>query len=254
MSARRWWSQRFVSALESGTEDGRLARGRAYAASGAVLEVKVRPGEVVASVRGSRSRPYRVSLIGRVLDDAQWEVVVAALAGQPLFRARLLSGELPAEVEQVFDVLGLDLFPRGLHDLVLTCSCQDWGHPCKHTAAALYVMAERLDGDPFLLTAWLGRDRAALLSQMRLRARAGAEPVSAGTEPSPPATVAAAPLPDDPREFWSAPPLPRPHRVTVAPPFAPKGVEEVAAAVAPLLRALTAQGPGEQVSGVDEAG
>ncbi|TDQ46359.1 SWIM zinc finger family protein [Actinorugispora endophytica] len=245
MSGHRWWSARFVAALEEDTESGRLRRGRALADGGAVARLRVGPGEVLARVQGSRQAPYRVSLIFPVLDDGQWDTAVAALSGQPLFRARLLSGELPPEVERVFDVLGLPLFPRGLDDLVLTCSCPDWGDPCKHAAAALYTLADRLDEDPFLLTAWLGRNRTELLSAMRLRSRSSAAP-HAFADAAPPVHVAARPLPETAEAFWHAPALPRrPRPGPVQPPPFPSDSDGngLAAALAPLYARLTAPAP-----------
>lgn len=239
MSGRRWWSHRFVTALEKDAESGRLQRGRALADSGAVTELKINPGEVLARVRGSRPRPYRVSLITPVLDEEQWDTVVAALSSQPLFRARMLSGELPTEVVLVFELLGLPLFPRGLDDLVLTCSCPDWGHPCKHAAATLYTLSGRLDEDPFLLTAWLGRGRTELLSSMRLRSSPPTV-THAFADAAPPVHIAARPLPETAEEFWNAPALPRrlaarPSRAASEPVSDP---DDLAAALAPLYARL----------------
>jgi uncharacterized Zn finger protein len=47
------------------------------------------------------------------------------------------------------------------------CSCPDWGDPCKHAAAALYVLAEAFDDDPFLILAWNGRTKEQLLTALR---------------------------------------------------------------------------------------
>jgi len=55
-----WWSQRFIEILESFDMGARLTRGRRYARAGQVLDLEVRPGEVTASVQGSRPEPYRV--------------------------------------------------------------------------------------------------------------------------------------------------------------------------------------------------
>ncbi|MFC4563010.1 SWIM zinc finger family protein [Nocardiopsis mangrovi] len=252
---RTWWSRRFIEALESGTESGRLERGRGYARQGAVRALTVRAGEVTAQVQGSRARPYRVSLIVPVLDDDQWATVTAALAGQPLFRAHLLAGELPPEVERVFDVLGLRLFPAGLGDTVLTCSCPDWGHPCKHVAAALYVLAGSLDDDPFLLLAWLGRERGAFLSELRRRSRSAPQDPAAGggdafPDLPPPADAAPAPLPDSPEGFWSSPTPPRAVPVTRAEPVVPavdppEGSAGLVGDLAPLYERRARGGPAD---------
>lgn len=224
-----WWSRRFMGALESGTDPGRLARGQAYAARGAVEGLKVAPGEVRAQVQGGRARPYRVSVIRMVLEDGDWERVLGALAGQPLFRARLLGGELPAEVDRVFDVLGLALFPSGLDELVLTCSCPDWGRVCKHAAATLLALSDAVAEDPFLLTAWLGLPRGEFLAGLRRHARQapggavgedGADGGSAGLEgpwgrdpfaDAPrPRPEPLPPLPEEPDRFWAQTPVPEP--------------------------------------------
>ncbi|PRX96282.1 SWIM zinc finger family protein [Allonocardiopsis opalescens] len=170
-----WWSRRLIELLEFGVDRGRLARGRDYAREGAVVELRVGGGELLARVQGGRSRPYQVSAIFRELAAADWERVAAALGSQPVFRAALAAGELPPEVEQVFRVLGLPLLPAGLADLVLTCSCPDWQAPCKHAAAVLYLFADALADDPFVLLEWLGRDRSWLLAELRRQARAAAE-------------------------------------------------------------------------------
>ena len=108
------------------------------------------------------------------LTTAQWRSVGGALAAQALFRARLLAGEMPHEIEEVFAACGTPLFPRSAHDLEMSCSCPDWGVPCKHLAAVCYVLAEKFDDDPFAMLAWRGRGREELLGALRRR------PVSAG--------------------------------------------------------------------------
>jgi uncharacterized Zn finger protein len=46
-------------------------------------------------------------------------------------------------------------------------------NPCKHIAAAYYILAERFDQDPFQIFAWRGREQTELLEHLRAR-RAGA--------------------------------------------------------------------------------
>ena len=124
-------------------------------------------GVVRARVQGSRPVPYQVRIGVLPLTSAQWRRVIEALRGQALFRAKLLAGEMPHEIEQVFADCGTPLFPRSARDLDLFCSCPDWGVPCKHLAAVCYVLAERFDDDPFGMLAWRGRDRADLLAALR---------------------------------------------------------------------------------------
>jgi uncharacterized Zn finger protein len=163
----RWWSQRFIHVLESWGMQGRLARGRSYARAGQVLEFELSHGKVTAQVQGSRERPYQVRIGVLPLTTAQWRRVEKRLAGQALFRAKLLAGEMPKEIEDVFAECGTPLFPRSASDLDMRCSCPDWEVPCKHLAAVCYVLAEAFDHDPFGMLAWRGRGRDALLAALR---------------------------------------------------------------------------------------
>jgi uncharacterized Zn finger protein len=162
-----WWSRRFIEVLESLELGGRLARGRSYARAGQVLSLEVTAGSVVASVQGSRPKPYQVRIDIRQIWATHWERVENALAEAAIFSAKLLAGEMPEDLEDVFDDLGLSLFPRDAGELTMECSCPDWSVPCKHVAATLYLLAEAFDRDPFLVLTWRGRDKATLLANLR---------------------------------------------------------------------------------------
>jgi hypothetical protein len=163
----QWWSRRFIAVLESYGMSGRLQRGRTYARRGQVLEFSLGTGKVTARVQGSRPQPYKVSITVLPLTSAQWREVESRLASQALFRARLLAGEMPAEIEEIFASCGTPLFPRSAADLDMRCSCPDWGVPCKHLAAVCYVLAEAFDADPFAMLAWRGKGRDDLLTALR---------------------------------------------------------------------------------------
>ncbi len=170
-----WWSRRFVAVLESLSMGGRLTRGRTYARKGQVLELGVRPGVVTSTVQGSRPQPYQVSIGFAVLRDEAWQAVESALASQALYRAQLLAGELPGELEQLFADAGAPLFPTSQRELSMRCTCPDVAVPCKHIAATFYLLAERFDDDPFQLLLWRGRSRADLLADLQADLAAGAE-------------------------------------------------------------------------------
>jgi uncharacterized Zn finger protein len=163
----QWWSRRFIDVLESYGMSGRLARGRAYARAGQVLDFDLSQGKVTARVQGSRPRPYQVRIGVLPLTAAQWRRVLERLAERALFRAKLLAGEMPHEIEEVFADCGTPLFPRLASDLDMRCSCPDWEVPCKHLAAVCYVLAEEFDRDPFAMLAWRGKGRDELLRALR---------------------------------------------------------------------------------------
>ena len=163
-----WWSRRFIGVLESFNMGTRLTRGRSYARSGQVLNLEVAAGLVSASVQGSRVKPYKVSIGLRALSERDWRRAEEALTEQALFLATLLAGEMPHDIEEVFETCKLSLFPAARGDLVSQCSCPDYANPCKHIAATYYILAEAFDEDPFLILAWRGRTKEHLLANLRL--------------------------------------------------------------------------------------
>ncbi|MGH3231242.1 MAG: hypothetical protein ACRDOA_22135, partial [Streptosporangiaceae bacterium] len=108
----QWWSRRFIGVLEDSGLSSRLARGRSYARAGQVLDFSLSQGKVTAQVQGSRVKPYDVRIVVLPLTKAQWRRVTERLASQALFRAKLLAGEMPHEIEDVFAECGTPLFPR----------------------------------------------------------------------------------------------------------------------------------------------
>jgi uncharacterized Zn finger protein len=207
----QWWSKRFLAVLESYGMSSRLQRGRSYARKGQVLEFTLATGTVTARVQGSRRTPYRVSLAVKPLTAAQWQSVESLLASQALFRARLLAGEMPAEIESVFGSCGTPLFPSSARDLAMDCNCPDWEVPCKHLAAVCYVLAEAFDADPFAMLAWRGKGREELLTALRgagkgaIAAAEEAAAVSSGTSPARAllSDVTGVPLAESLADFWS---------------------------------------------------
>lgn len=164
--ANTWWSQRLVTLLDSYGLGARMQRGRRYARQGQLVSFDVQPGLVVAQVQGSRRTPYVTNVTFTPLTEPQWTAVQQEIESTLQFAARLLAGEVPAELEAVFDRAGVPLLPRRWSELRASCSCPDHAVPCKHIAAVLYVLADRLDDDPWLLLRWRGRERSELLAHL----------------------------------------------------------------------------------------
>lgn len=173
--AEMWWSGRFVQVLESYGLGPRLQRGRRYARAGQVLSLDVWPGWISTEVQGTRAQPYRVTVGFKRPNDAQWDQIEASLRSRVGPYAQLLAGEMPRELEDLFEAASVPLFPRRWKDLRPDCSCPDSGNPCKHIAASLYVFADHLDADPWLLLRWRGRTKDELLGHLRTAAAPGAE-------------------------------------------------------------------------------
>ena len=188
-----WWSQRFITVLEAFGIGSRLQRGKRYARTGQVLAMEVAPGQVKASVQGSRSKPYRIFIETEVLTAPEWDAIESVMASSAVFAARLLAGEMPEEIEDAFADSSTSLFPASAHELDSACSCPDSENPCKHIAAVYYLLAEAFDADPFLIFAWRGRTKEELLTSLRAR-RHGSVPDNGPESPGPPDEAATEPF------------------------------------------------------------
>lgn len=192
--ASQWWAQRWIDVLESFGWTQRLARGRNYARGGNVLSMEFQASLVVAKVQGTAPIPYDVSLALDRFSDEQWEEVVANLAGEAIFAAKLLAGEMPQQIERAFIASGLSLFPFNKWDIHSECSCPDSANPCKHIAAVYYLMGERFDQDPFVLFALRGRTRTEIIRRLR--------ELRGGTEIQNAPAIAEILAPLTPIDFW----------------------------------------------------
>lgn len=186
--AQTWWSERFLDVLEGSGIGTRLQRGRTYARKGQVISLEVAAGSATALVQGSRARPYRVRIGVLAFGKAEWARVEDALAHDAWYAARLLAGDMPEDIEDLFAGLGLSLFPATARELSMDCSCPDFAVPCKHVAAAFYLLAESFDDDPFTILAWRGRAREDLLRNLHA-ARSGGEPSADPTARGEPAAA-----------------------------------------------------------------
>lgn len=166
-----WWAKRWIKVLEGFDIGSRLARGRSYARSGQVVEIAIAEGKVAAKVQGSRPKPYDVAIQVKMLSESEWSKVLDALKSQALFTAKLLAGEMPQDIEPIFEATGLSLFPTKLGDLTTKCSCPDWSNPCKHVAAVYYLLGEEFDRDPFLIFKLRGLEREALMARLEMPVR-----------------------------------------------------------------------------------
>ena len=170
---RTWWGRAWLEALEQRArlDPDRLPRGREYARSGAVGDLTLAPGEARARVRGRKTEPYQVRIRVRQFADDEWNRVLDAISAQLGHAAALLDGELPPEVADDAANAGIDLLPGG-GEVGPRCDCPDDADPCKHSAAACYLIAGALDADPFAVFLLRGRTRDQVLAGIRARRRA----------------------------------------------------------------------------------
>jgi uncharacterized Zn finger protein len=199
----KWWSKRFVSLLESFNIGARLGRGRSYARKGQVISIEVEKGLVRSKVQGTRSKPYDVTIQLSQISDKDWDKAIDAMASRAVFAAKLLSGEMPQDIEEAFADAKVSLFPEE-KDLKTDCSCPDWSNPCKHIAAVYYLLAEQFDENPFLIFKLRGRTKEEIIEELRERRASNAEDDVAVTAPISNDKVRPLEEPESLESFWLA--------------------------------------------------
>ena len=102
--------------------------------------------------------------------DDEWDRVLEAISARLGHAAALLDGELPPEIADDVASAGVDLLPGG-GEVGPRCNCPDDADPCKHSAAACYLIADALDTDPFAVFLLRGRTRDEVLAGIRARRR-----------------------------------------------------------------------------------
>lgn len=167
IETREWWVQRWLELLDSYRFKKRLERARLYAREGNVLSIEFKGEQVLASIQGSETEPYQVSLSLVAFSDEDWDYIIQSLSEKAIFSAQLLAGEMPANIEDAFTANGLSLFPFTLQDIKSRCSCPDPANPCKHIGAVYYQLGDRFSEDPFILFQLRGRTKTEILNSLR---------------------------------------------------------------------------------------
>lgn len=145
-----WWGTSWNHNLESYSDyANRMGRGRSYVRHGAVLDLQITPGKVLALVQGSAKKPYEICVDIKPLSKSTWEAITTACEGKIDSLQELLEGKFPKGLAELFTNQGKGLFPSP-NEISLKCSCPDWAVMCKHVAAVLYGVGARLDENPAL--------------------------------------------------------------------------------------------------------
>ncbi|MDR2521519.1 MAG: SWIM zinc finger family protein, partial [Spirochaetaceae bacterium] len=161
------WGAWFIEVLDSYLMGARLDRGRSYANTGKVFSLELRACKAVAKVAGNYDPFYRVVIEFAPLKEA--ETVYRMIADDPVLLSHIAAGELPQTFLQKLQKAGIDLIPRRWRDMRRSCTCPDYGDPCKHMAALYYVIAREIDADPAVLFRLRGMDLAARFGKAAVR-------------------------------------------------------------------------------------
>ena len=104
--SRTWWGQRFLQALESCTDEGRLQRGRSYSGPNRLLEFDIHADKqggitVQSTVRGNKNPYFGVYKEPRYQVNIQLRSIPAKEWGQCVrARSQFPAGEKPVPARQ----------------------------------------------------------------------------------------------------------------------------------------------------------
>ncbi len=146
-----WWGQQWLNALSNIDFSSRLPRGRTYANKGLVSDIRINGNQFSADVQGSDIDPYKVHFFLPEFSINDKATLIELVTENLLYLTKLLNRELPIELKQACDYYDIQLFPNSWKDLDGACDCPDRAVPCKHMAAVLYLIANEIDKNPFLI-------------------------------------------------------------------------------------------------------
>jgi uncharacterized Zn finger protein len=177
--APRWWTEGFINNIGNIAAQKQINAAKNYVRGGHVIELCVSPGLIEAKVQGRRKAPYRVRLHSTRLSVVQIEEIKSKLMEKSIYRATLLSGDIPRELDAIFKASGVPLSLEKFTRSQQLCSCSEPENVCKHILAAVYVAAVAFDRDPFLLMKMRGLEKDDLLTSL-------CAPVGASAPSTPP--------------------------------------------------------------------
>lgn len=161
--ATTYWGKAWCDNLEAYSDySNRLPRGRTYARNGSIIDLQIKPGKIEAIVSGSAI--YTISIAISTLTKASWTSLKDECSQSITSLIDLLQGRFDAGVMQRLAHPTEGMFPRP-KEIKMKCSCPDSAGLCKHLAAVLYGVGNRLDSSPELLFTLRNVDHLELVSQ-----------------------------------------------------------------------------------------
>ena len=161
--ASTFWGKAWCDNLESYSDfSNRLPRGRTYVRNGSVVDLQIETGKITSMVSGSSL--YRIAIQIRPLAAPRWKKLKQQCGAGIGSVVELLQGRLSTSVMSVVTSRDCGLFPAPA-EIEMSCSCPDWAGLCKHIAATLYGVGNRLDRQPELLFKLRQVDHLELIAQ-----------------------------------------------------------------------------------------
>lgn len=174
---KSWVTQRILRVAEQAAAGEAYREGLDYAHEGQTKRLTIEGTLCEGVIQGRSDKPYKTELKLDTFEQREQEQVIGTMAEQVRYAAKLLAGELPSNIEDVFAPLGLRLLPTEVDDIRPTCTCSDWSEEkpwCKHAVCLTAISAERLGDDPMLVFGLRGMPVDDVVEGLRQRRVVGA--------------------------------------------------------------------------------
>ncbi len=148
-----WWGQMWCKNIENYSNlKNRLERGRTYIRKNTIKSFSISDNKIEASVQGTMKNPYEVSIMVKSISTMNYNNILDTFENSIDNMESLFSGTFPEEYKKLFMDEKYGLFPKS-SEISYYCSCPDFEtneHMCKHIAATLYAVGNKLDKNPLI--------------------------------------------------------------------------------------------------------
>lgn len=150
------WGAEFLKAIERETDSGRLSRGKTYANTGKVYDVKLDAKKIEAKVKGNYKPFYATKMTFEQFTKGDKNFILKHIDENPLILADIMKSKLSPELLKFLKLNEINLF----HGFDMSCTCPDFygSWACKHIAGLYFMLVNEIDKNPFILFSLRGLD------------------------------------------------------------------------------------------------
>lgn len=156
-----WWGQMWCRNIENYSNlRNRLERGRTYIRQNTVKNLSISRNCAESLVQGHSKEPYKVTIDIKTIEKSKYENILNTCENSVDNLESLMTGSFPKEYQQFFTNEEYGLFPKS-DEIKYQCTCLDYQtnmHMCKHIAATMYAIGNKLDCDPLIFFKLRGID------------------------------------------------------------------------------------------------
>ncbi len=163
-----WVACRFLELARQQASREDFDEGLEYARRGQTKSAEIAGTLASALVQGRADRPYVLTMRFKPIAEQAWNKAADAMAGEAIYAARLLAGEVPDQLDALFVACQTSLVPVA-GDVEISCTCGHSSGWCKHACTLAAIIADRIDEQPFMIFELRGQQGEALLDALRHR-------------------------------------------------------------------------------------